>query len=217
MAGQPLDSDVLAVLQGPRPPVAPEVVSRDAQGRATVRATRLRAPLQIDGRLDEPVYETVQYITDFIQQLPDEGALSSERTEVWVLFDDDSIYISARCYDTAPPSEWVANEMRRDVIQLRQNDSFSLMLDTFYDRRNGLAFLVTPIGGFSDFAISNEGGRVNTDWNTLSGIRGPIGLMAAGRSRSRFRSSRCATGPHRPRCGGSSCGVSSGGGPRRRI
>ena len=41
------------------------------------------------------------------------------------------------------------------------------MLDTFYDRRNGLAFLVTPIGGFSDFAISNEGGRVNTDWNTI--------------------------------------------------
>ena len=166
-AGQPLDSDVLAVLQGPPPPVAPEVVSRDRQGQATVRATRLRAPLQIDGRLDEPVYETVQAIPDFIQQLPDEGALGSERTEAWVLFDDDSIYISARCYDTAPPSEWVANEMRRDVIQLRQNDSFSLMLDTFYDRRNGLAFLVTPIGGFSDFAISNEGGRVNTDWNTI--------------------------------------------------
>ena len=158
---------MLSVLQGPPPPVAPEVVSRDRQGQATVRATRLRAPLQIDGRLDEPVYETVQFITDFIQQLPDEGALGSERTEAWVLFDDDNIYISARCYDTAPPSEWVANEMRRDVIQLRQNDSFSLMLDTFYDRRNGLAFLVTPIGGFSDFAISNEGGRVNTDWNTI--------------------------------------------------
>jgi hypothetical protein len=61
----------------------------------------------------------------------------------------------------------VANEMRRDVIQLRQNDSFSVMLDTFYDRRNGLAFLVTPIGGFSDFAISDEGGRVNSDWNTI--------------------------------------------------
>ena len=167
MAGQPLDSDVLAVLQDPPPPVAPEVVSRDAQGQATVRATRLTAPLQIDGRLDEPVYETVRSITDFIQQLPDEGALGSERTQAWVLFDDDSIYISARCYDTAPPSAWVANEMRRDVIQLRQNDSFSLMLDTFYDRRNGLAFLVTPIGGFSDFAISNEGGRVNTDWNTI--------------------------------------------------
>ena len=156
---QPLGTEALAGLQGPRPPAAPEVVTRDAQGRATVRATRLTAPLRIDGRLDEPVYETVRYVTDFVQQLPDEGALGSERTEAWVLFDDDSIYISARCYDTAPPSEWVANEMRRDVIQLRQNDSFSLMLDTFYDRRNGVAFLVTPIGGFSDFAISNEGAR----------------------------------------------------------
>ena len=164
---QPLPAERPAILQGPAPPVAPAVVSRDTDGRATVRATRVSEPIQLDGQLDEAVYQDVQFITDFVQQLPDEGALGSERTDAWVLFDDDNIYISARCYDRAPPSEWVANEMRRDVIQLRQNDSFSLMLDTFYDRRNGLAFLVTPIGGFSDFAISNEGGRVNTDWNTI--------------------------------------------------
>mgnify|MGYP001173578051 FL=1 len=132
-----------------------------------MRATRLREPLRLDGRLDEPIYDTVQYITDFVQQLPEEGAPGSQQTDAWVLFDDSNVYISARCYDTAPPTEWVANEMRRDTIQLRQNDSFSVMLDTFYDRRNGLAFLVTPIGGFSDFAISNEGGRVNSDWNTI--------------------------------------------------
>ena len=164
---QRLEPDPYGALQGPVPPVDPAVVSRDNQGRATVRATRLSGPLRLDGRLDEPVYETVRYITDFVQQLPDEGAPGSERTDAWVLFDDDNIYISARCYDRAPPSAWVANEMRRDVIQLRQNDSFSVMLDTFYDRRNGVAFLVTPIGGFSDFAISNEGGRVNSDWNTI--------------------------------------------------
>ena len=143
------------------------MVARDAAGQATVRATRLREPLQLDGRLDEPVYEEVQFITDFIQQLPDEGELGSQRTEAWVLYDDANIYVSARCYDTAPRSDWVANEMRRDVIQLRQNDSFTVMLDTFYDRRNGLAFLVTPLGGFSDFEISDEGGGVNGDWNTI--------------------------------------------------
>jgi len=153
-------------LQGPAPPVPPAVVTRDGQGRATVRATRLTGRLELDGRLDEPVYDTIQSISDFVQQLPDEGAPGSQRTEAWVLFDDDNIYISARCYDTAPPSEWVANEMRRDVIQLRDNDSFSVVLDTFYDRRNGLAFLVNPIGGFSDFAVSNEG-NVNSDWNTI--------------------------------------------------
>ena len=162
---QPLPESVSTLV--PSPPMAPAVVARDDRGRATVRATRLPVPLQFDGRLDEPVYRSIQHVDNFIQQLPDEGASASQQTDGWIFFDDDNIYVSARCYDTAPPSEWVANEMRRDVGQLRENDSFSVMLDTFYDRRNGLAFLVTPIGGFSDFAITNEGGSVNTDWNTI--------------------------------------------------
>lgn len=124
----------------------------------------------MDGRLDESVYQTVEPITGFIQQIPDDGAPASERTEVWVLFDENSLYVTARAFDSAPPSEWVANEMRHDVAQLRQNHSFSLLLDTFHDRRNGVAFLVTPIGGYSDFAITNEG-NVNTDWNVVWDMR----------------------------------------------
>jgi len=154
----------------PPAPVAPEVVARDEQGRTTVRATRLTEPIRLDGRLDEAVYESLQSITDFIQQIPDEGAPGSERTEVWVMFDENNLYVSARCFDSAPPSEWVANEMRHDVIQLRQNDSFSILLDTFHDRRNGVAFLVTPIGGYSDFALTNEG-SVTTDWNVVWDMR----------------------------------------------
>ena len=151
-------------------PVPPEVVARDDQGRTTIRATRLTQEIRLDGQLDEEVYRTVPPITDFIQQLPDEGALASERTDTWVFFDETSLYVTARAFDSAPESEWVANEMRHDVAQLRQNDSFSLLLDTFHDRRNGVAFLVTPIGGFSDFAITNEG-SVNTDWNTVWDMR----------------------------------------------
>jgi len=154
----------------PLMPIAPEVVARDDQGRTTVRATRLTQEIQLDGRLDEAVYQIVPAITGFIQQIPDEGALGSERTDAWVFFDENSLYVTARAFDSAPPSEWVANEMRHDVIQLRQNDSFSLLLDTFHDRRNGVAFLVTPIGGYSDFAITNEG-NVNTDWNTVWDMR----------------------------------------------
>ena len=144
-----------------------EVLSLDADGRVSVRATRLTSEFDLDGRLDESIYQQLKPLTDFTQQIPEEGEPGSERTEAWVFFDDDNIYIGARNHESVPPSEWVANEMRRDVIQLRQNDSFSVMLDTFFDRRNGAAFLVTPIGGFSDFAISNEGQRVNSDWNVV--------------------------------------------------
>ena len=147
-----------------------EVVRREDEGRLTIQATRYTGEVNIDGVLDESIYQSIAPITDFIQQIPDEGAAASEKTEAWVYFDDDNLYIAARNYESVPESEWVANEMRRDTFQLRSNDSFSVMLDTFLDRRNGVAFLVTPIGGFSDFAISNEGGggrSVNSDWNIV--------------------------------------------------
>ncbi len=154
----------------PAQPSATDVVTRDADGMVTVRAIELTETLDVDGQLDEGVYRNVPSISAFIQQLPDEGALATEKTETWIMFDDTAIYVAARCFDASPPDQWVANEMRRDAMQLRQNDSFSVLFDTFYDRRNGVAFLVNPIGGFADFAVTNEG-IVNSDWNPVWDVR----------------------------------------------
>ena len=38
------------------------------------------------------------------------------------MFDDTNVYVSARLWESAPRSQWVANEMRRDTAQLREND-----------------------------------------------------------------------------------------------
>jgi hypothetical protein len=158
------------MIDGPAPPVAPAVINRDAEGRATVRATRLTEAVTLDGQLDESVYETVPAISDFIQQAPDEGAPATEKTEAWILFDEENLYVGARIWDSAPPSEWIANEMRRDSYQLFQNETFWVGLDTFYDRRNGVVFFVNPLGGFTDFAFTNEG-NPNLDWNPVWDVR----------------------------------------------
>ncbi len=158
------------VIDGPPPPLPPEVISRDAQGRATIRAVRLSEGIRLDGNLDEEVYRTVPPITDYVQNVPDVGQPATERTETWVLFDGSNLYIAARCYDSAPSSEWVADEMRRDSRQLRQNDTFGLMLDTFYDRRNGLTFYTNPLGAIADFETTNEG-NPNSDWNPVWDVR----------------------------------------------
>jgi len=158
------------LIDGPPAPVAPAVVQRDAAGRATVRAIKLSAPLTVDGRLDEEVYATNGSVSDFIQQVPREGAPATERTESWVLFDRDTLYIAARCWDTAPPEKWVANELRRDTNQLRQNDTFGVILDTFYDRRNGYLFYTNPLGARADQAVTDEG-NLNADWNPVWNVR----------------------------------------------
>ena len=154
----------------PAPPTPPEVVTRDERGRATVRAIRLAEGIRLDGQLDEPVYQTVAAITDFIQQMPDEGAPSTEKTEAWIMFDGTNIYVSGRVWDSAPPGQWVANEMRRDTSQLRENDAFWVAFDTFNDRRNGVTFYTNPLGALGDFAITNEG-NPNGDWNPVWDVR----------------------------------------------
>jgi|TARA_B110000263_G_scaffold95658_1_gene83600 hypothetical protein len=94
----------IVLAQQPSSPVRPalqpasNVVTRDANGMVTVRAVKLIENLDVDGRLDEEVYRHVPSISDFIQQLPDEGALASERTETWIMFDDTAIYVAARCF-----------------------------------------------------------------------------------------------------------------------
>ena len=154
------------VIYGPPPPVPPAVVSRDDTGRVTVRATRISEPIVVDGKLDDEVYARVVAMSGFIQQEPDEGAPATEKTEAWVFFDDDNIYISARCWDSHP-EKMVINEMRRDNGNIFQNENLIVVLDTFYDRRNGFFFQTNPLGALRDQAFADEGQSRNVDWNTV--------------------------------------------------
>ena len=155
----------LATIVGPPPPLAPAVEARDALGRVTIRAVRVREAIVIDGRLADAVYDEVPSIGGFIQQEPTEGAPASERTEAWIFFDDEAIYIAARCWESRM-DRLVANEMRRDNTGIFQNDNFAVVFDTYYDRRNGYMFHTNPLGGLFDMQVT-EGRVFNRDWNTV--------------------------------------------------
>ena len=165
LTGAPLDAQQQ---QGnaPAAPVPPAVITRDATGQATVRAIKLSAPLTVDGKLDEEVYRREQPFGGLIQVVPRYGQEMTERSDVWVTYDDKFIYLSCRCYDSAPPEDWIANELRRDTGGLRNNDHIGVMFDTFYDRRSGFAFYTNPLGARADYSVVDEGGS-NTDWNPV--------------------------------------------------
>jgi len=165
-SSEPIVADAGPAIDGPPPPLAPEVIRRDERGRATVRAINLDEGITVDGALDDAVYQTVPSFGGFIQMEPTAGAPATERTEAWVFFDDTNLYIAARLWDSVAESEWVVNEMRRDSPNLSQNEGVGILLDTFYDRRNGNFFTVSPIGGRADGQVTNERGY-NPDWNPL--------------------------------------------------
>jgi hypothetical protein len=163
---QTANGDPATLADGRPIPIAPAVLARNARG-VTIRATKLDAPLTVDGRLDEAVYEQVPAIEthDFIQQEPDDGAPISEATWAWVFYDEDNFYVACRCLMN-DMRDVVANDMRRDSTNLRQNDNFGVFLDTFHDRRNGYLFYVSPVGGMFDGLTANERTN-NADWNTI--------------------------------------------------
>ena len=164
-SGSEPEPDAPFAFSGPAAPGPGSVITRDGEGRATVRVTRLTAPLRVDGRLDEAVYGSVPPISDFIQSDPLEGVPATEKTEVWLLYDDEALYVTFRAWESRP-DQVVANEMRRDSNNIFQNDHVAFLIDPFYDRRNGIELAINAIGGRWDGQISNER-TANGDWNPI--------------------------------------------------
>ena len=119
-------------------------------------AIRAEAPPLLDGNvLDDPAWAGAPVATGFRQTAPDEGQPASERTEVRVVFTDDTVYVGVVCYDR-DPGGIIVTDSRRD-LSLADSDSFQLILDTFLDRQNGFVFGTSPSGQEYDGQLVNEG------------------------------------------------------------
>ena len=151
---------------GPPPPAPPAVVNRDDSGKATVRAVRLATPLRIDGRLDEVLYTSVPPISDFLQVEPRPGEPATDKTDVWITFDETTVFVSFRCWQD--PDRIAANDMRRDSYS--QDDYVDVALDTFFDGRNAAVFTIYASGGRFDAQITDER-QMNMDWNPVWDLR----------------------------------------------
>src|SRR5262245_4884715 len=114
---------------GPPPPVAPNTISRDESGRATVRAVRIKEPLHLDGQLDDAMYTAALPMTGFNQMEPKWSAPASQKTEIWVFFDDKNLYAAARVWEDHP-ERMVANEWRRDTTGIFQSEVIGFAFDT---------------------------------------------------------------------------------------
>ena len=153
-------------IDGPPPPAPPTSIARDVEGKATIRATRVATPIGIDGQLDESLYGSVTPVSDFIQVEPNDGAPATQKTELWVAFDQTNVYVSFRLWESQP-DRMIVNEMRRDSTQnILQNEAVAFILDTYYDRRNGVLFHINAIGGRLDGQVTDER-QYNSDWNPI--------------------------------------------------
>jgi len=120
----------------------------------TIHALRTEETISVDGVLEEPSWYKTEAISNFIQRDPLENAAPSQKTVVYILYDDRALYIGARMYDNHPDSI-VARLGRRDSED--ESDLFGVWLDPYLDRRSGYIFLISPAGSLLDGVMSNDG------------------------------------------------------------
>ncbi|MBM3293175.1 MAG: carbohydrate binding family 9 domain-containing protein [Candidatus Aminicenantes bacterium] len=145
----------------PTPPPAPKAV----------QAVRTDEPIKVDGLLDERIWQG-QAADGFTQNDPMDGEPASEKTRVWVAYDDKALYVAAYCHDSEP-SKIVGRLGRRDSRV--DSDWFMFAVDPYLDKRTGYMFAVNPAGSIMDLALSND---VNDDeswdgvWEARAAVNG---------------------------------------------
>ena len=148
--GPPVGGEEPAAIQIAAPAAVP------AAGKRAVALWREQAP-RVDGNvLDDAAWAAVAPVSGFQQTAPDAGQPATERTEVRVMFTDDTIYFGVVCYDK-DPAAIIMSDSRRDS-SMNDADSFQMVLDTFSDRQNGFVFGTTPAGQEYDGQVTDEGG-----------------------------------------------------------
>ena len=153
---------ITLVLQG----AVADPAQGDDPGHAvpTVSAVRVeRAPV-VDGRLDDPSWQSAVLVTGLVQSDPDEGRAVSESTEVRVVYDRAAIYIGARLFDRHPDAI-VRLLGRRDVAT--PSDEFQLLLDTYHDRRTSFLFAVSSSGVQRDAVAGDDGSDFDESWDAV--------------------------------------------------
>lgn len=129
-----------------------------------MRPVRTPTPPVIDGRLDDAVWSTAAIIDDMHQILPTEYAEPTEPTTIYVLYDQDALYIGAKNWDSEP-SQITAQILRQGELTPTE-DVFGIIISPFNNQRSGYLFGVNP-NGVRVEALYQDTTRVLQDWDGI--------------------------------------------------
>ena len=134
-------------------------------------AVRVERGPHLDGNLDDEVWRKAVPFTDFRMVFPKIGD-PTERTELRILYDNDSLYIGVYSYDSSP-SKVCASSMAHDSDEDAESDDvIKVLLDPFLDKRNAYIFYVNACGAKSEGLAFGE--HSSLDWDGIWDARSRI-------------------------------------------
>jgi hypothetical protein len=121
------------------------------------------APPVIDGKIDEPVWDLVEWSGGFIQREPREGEEPSQETSFKILYDDNNLFVAIRAHDREPNK--ISKRLgRRDNFD---GDWVEINIDSYHDLRTAFSFTVNAAGVKGDEAITGDGENWDKNWDPI--------------------------------------------------
>lgn len=118
---------------------------------------------EIDGHLNDPCWNNVEWGGDFIQMQPYENKAPSQQTKFKILYDDNNLYVFIKAFDTEPDK--ISRRIsRRDNFD---GDMVSIQIDSYYDQQTAFSFTAMASGAKGDEAVSQDGNNWDESWNPI--------------------------------------------------
>ena len=137
----------------------------------SIEISKISGIINFDGLPDEEAWNETS-VFPMIVHSPNFGTEPSERSEIMIGYDQEYLYVGARLF-SKDPNNITSTSKKRDE-ESRNSDSFGILLDTYDDNENALAFFTMPSGARIDYTVSNDGegggggrGSINRSWNTF--------------------------------------------------
>lgn len=137
----------------------------DTKKPKSLVANRIQEKPMIDGKIEENLWfnQAKFYSGQFTQIEPNNGELSEQQTEIRIVYNDQSIYIAARMFDTQADS--ILKQFGPRDSRGQNSDYFGISIDTYNKQQNAFNFVVSVAGVQSDSYITPNGDDRN--WNVI--------------------------------------------------
>lgn len=130
------------------------ITARQDTLKPEIIAVRIDQPLNLSGKLDDPLWLKAMPVELKFEASPGENTPAKQRTIAMILYDEVNLYIGFNCYDTIP-GNIRAHMSDRDKIF--EDDFVLATIDTYNDHQRGFEFAVNPYGIQGDLLMIGIG------------------------------------------------------------
>ena len=122
------------------------------------KISKSQISIKIDGDIDKEWNKHV-LIDQLYNHYPDDKGFAAKKTEIKLTYDNDNIYILAKCFDNG--KRFIQSLERDNENAHWQSDNFTVVIDPINNKQNGFMFGVNAYGAEIESSLSQNGSRTS--------------------------------------------------------